>query len=392
RVGTNGSADTGNGEIGIWVSGNATENTIAKNIVSGNTLVGIFVSDGASENIIKENHVGTNTGGTSAIPNDAFGIWIRGATDNDIESNLVSSNPFGIVIGTNFGIESPVASIQNHARSSLGETYTTGNRLLGNVVGLNAGLNAALPGGRIGIVVGENARNNLIGTPTGGYNLISGNTTAIGYGIFLGTLAANPTEDSLPQLNTFQRNLVGLGGNLQTTISNNVGFVLLQAKLNTIGGDTDALANTIVASTQEGISLRDGTRENTFLRNFLGVLPPGFGSRPGQTSPLSPSGGYGNGSHGILLENGAQGNTLGGSTSSTGLVIANNGGNGINLAPTAGSGNRIGTNSIYGNTLPGIDIGGNGSTPNDPTDADVGPNKLQNYPTFTLSLVGGDLI
>lgn len=393
RVGTNGSADTGNGEIGIWVSGNSSENTIAKNIVSGNTLVGIFVSDGASENIIKENNVGTNTGGTSAIPNDAFGIWIRGATDNDIDSNLVSSNPFGIVIGTNFGIESPVASLDNHASNSFGPTYTTGNRLFGNTVGMNAGRSAAIPGGSIGIAIGENARNNFIGTPTGSYNFIAGNTATIGYGIFLGTLSANPTEDSLPQFNTFQRNLVGLGGDLQSTISNNVGFVLLQAARNTVGGDTDALANIIVASTLEGISIRDNTRENTFLRNFLGVLPPGFGSRPGQTSPLSPSGGtYGNGSHGILLENGAQGNTLGGSTSSTGLVIANNGGNGINLAPTAGNGNRIGTNSIYGNTLPGIDLGGNGFTVNDPTDADVGPNNLQNYPTMTFSISGGNLI
>lgn len=396
-VGTNGTDDIGNAKLGIWVNGQAQINTVTRNIVSGNAAFGIVLADGASTNNISLNFVGTNTSGTTAIPNGG-GIWIRQATDNNLESNLVSGNSIGILVGTNIGFGETITSVESykqHAKmQSSGGTFTTGNRLFGNVVGLNAGRSAAIPGCSIGIAIGENARNNFIGTPTGSYNFIAGNTATIGYGIFLGTLNANPTEDSLPQFNTFQRNLVGLGGDLQSTISNNIGFVLLQAARNTAGGDTDALANIIVASTLEGISIRDNTRENTFLRNFLGVLPPGFGSRPGQTSPLSPSGGtYGNGSHGILLENGAQGNALGGSTSSTGLVIANNGGNGINLAPTAGNGNRIGTNSIYGNTLPGIDIGGNGSTPNDPGDADTGPNNLQNYPQLiTRRFVNDELI
>jgi len=394
-IGTNGTADIGNEEEGILYEGNVENNPITSNIISGNTRFGIALTDNVSSNLIKGNFIGTNTSGTTAIPNGG-GIWIRQARDNIIESNLVSGNSLGILVGTNAGF--PQSSLgtegyrqQGHV-SGGGATYTTGNRFFGNTIGLNAARTAAIPGCSIGIAIGENARSNLIGTPTGAYNFISGNTATIGYGIFLGTLAASPSEDSLPQFNTFQRNLVGLGGDLQSTISNKVGFVLLQAAHNTIGGDTDALANIIVASTDEGISLRNGTRENTFLKNFLGVLPPGFGSRSRARSAASPKGSYANGSHGILVENGASGNTLGGETSNAGVVISGNGGNGIRLASNAGTGNRMGANRISNNLLPAIDLGGDGITVNDPTDADVGPNNLQNYPTMTFFISGGNLI
>lgn len=348
--------------------------------------------------MIKENFVGTNTSGTTAIQNGG-GIWVRQAMNNRVESNLVSGNSLGILVGTNAGFGETAAYVDGYAqhpeRNGAGGTYTTGNQIFGNVIGLNAARNAAIPGSSIGMIIGENARNNLIGSASGAYNLVSGNTATVGFGILLGTLTENPNEDALPQFNTFQGNVIGLAGNLQTTISNTKGFVLLGAARNTIGGDTDLLANTIVASTQEGVSILDRTRENTFLRNFIGVLPPGFGARPGQLRAESPDiGAYGNGSHGILLSNGAQQNTLGGANPNFGLVISGNGGSGIFLASTAGSGNRFGANSISGNTGVGIDLGENGFTPNDPADADTGPNNLQNYPTITSVAVnaGGDLI
>ncbi len=584
-VGTNGIDNIGNTTYGIRINGVASENTIRRNIVSGNGTFGIALTDGPTQNLVKENFVGTNTAGNAAIPNGG-GVWIRQASDNTVESNLVSGNSLGILVGTNagFGGTSGYAVPQSQpATASSGAVYTTGNRLFGNTIGLNAARNAAVPGSSIGIAIGENARNNLIGTPKGDFNFVSGNTATIGFGILLGTLGASPNEDALPQFNTFQRNLVGLGGDLQSTISNKVGFVLLQAARNTIGGETDALANIIVASTQEGVSLRDGTRENTFLRNFIGVLPAGFGSR------VPRGGSYGNGSHGILVKNGASNNTfrnnavsgngangitisgtstsnnlffgnlvggapgsrpmsrragrgatngnaghgifiedatntrigeamagmgnrifengldgiharealmrigfqlfvagndvsfnignglttigahesvhvlqgnrftdngaagmvvassnnnsitqnvvsnndeegvvltaqvtarndvrgntisangshgvfitegantnsIGGPAQGQGNTINNNGGAGIHLTSTAGNGNNLDPNMIFGNVGPGIDIGGDGFTPNDPADADVGPNKLQNYPTMALSLVGGNLI
>jgi Right handed beta helix region len=43
-------------------------------------------------------------------------------------------------------------------------------------------------------------------------------------------------------------------------------------------------------------------------------------------------------------------------------------------------------NRIYGNGLLGIDLGNDGPTPNDPLDADLGPNELQNAPVITRAI------
>jgi hypothetical protein len=54
-----------------------------------------------------------------------------------------------------------------------------------------------------------------------------------------------------------------------------------------------------------------------------------------------------------------------------------------------GSGNQFLTNSIDQNGVLGIDLIGDGVTPNDPLDADTGPNELQNYPALTSAIVTG---
>ncbi|HEY3662908.1 MAG TPA: hypothetical protein VGL24_07125, partial [Chthoniobacterales bacterium] len=46
-------------------------------------------------------------------------------------------------------------------------------------------------------------------------------------------------------------------------------------------------------------------------------------------------------------------------------------------------------NSIFSNSGPGIDLGGNGVTPNDAGDGDTGPNNLQNFPVITSASIAG---
>lgn len=77
-------------------------------------------------------------------------------------------------------------------------------------------------------------------------------------------------------------------------------------------------------------------------------------------------------------------NLIGGTTSGAGNTIAFNGGRGVfeGSGPGNGYNNSFLGNSIFANGGLGIDLGGDGVTPNDIGDADTGPNQLQNYPVI----------
>ncbi len=113
----------------------------------------------------------------------------------------------------------------------------------------------------------------------------------------------------------------------------------------------------------------------------------------------------GNGYGGVHLGCGATNSTIGGLAAAAANVIANNGGGSltgggvlVDGSPTIPTGNAILGNSITANTkLTGgsvnaglaIDLNSDGPTPNDPCDADNGPNKLQNFPILTTGFVVG---
>ena len=74
-----------------------------------------------------------------------------------------------------------------------------------------------------------------------------------------------------------------------------------------------------------------------------------------------------------------------------GNVIASNGGAGLQINSTIGAPATIIANSIFANGGLGIDLLdglGFGVTPNDPLDADGGPNGLQNFPAIVSVIVG----
>jgi len=89
--------------------------------------------------------------------------------------------------------------------------------------------------------------------------------------------------------------------------------------------------------------------------------------------------------HGILIKSGD-------SVVLSNNTISDNGGDGVRVL--AGKGHSIRANRIFGNAALPIDLGGDGQTPNDFTDADTGVNGLQNAPVLTnawpgsLSLTG----
>jgi len=90
--------------------------------------------------------------------------------------------------------------------------------------------------------------------------------------------------------------------------------------------------------------------------------------------------------------NGDAGISLGGGAGSNGNrildnFIGNNGKWGVLLA--VGHDNAIGSNMIVANGLMPIDIGGDGVTPNDPSDLDDGANGRQNFPVLTSATSNG---
>ena len=79
--------------------------------------------------------------------------------------------------------------------------------------------------------------------------------------------------------------------------------------------------------------------------------------------------------------------TIGGDDPGAGNVIAYNDGAGVFVHATSFDGNAIRGNRIFENGGIGIDLGGNGPTPNDPGDADTGPNELQNFPDLITATI-----
>jgi hypothetical protein len=125
-------------------------------------------------------------------------------------------------------------------------------------------------------------------------------------------------------------------------------------------------------STVKGLSLTNATKgiwinsnNNVVRDNYIGLTPG------------SASAGNANG---VVID--GSNNRIGGTTGGAN-TIAFNGNNGIDVV--TGVGNEFTGNSIYNNTLLGIDLANDGVTPNDANDADTGANNLQNFPTLTAA-------
>ncbi|MBA3636101.1 MAG: hypothetical protein M3514_03025 [Actinomycetota bacterium] len=112
-----------------------------------------------------------------------------------------------------------------------------------------------------------------------------------------------------------------------------------------------------------------------------------LGNRVGTTA--DGKGALGNGGDGVAVTAGFD-NLIGDGTPSGSNTIAFNGDDGVEVFSISSTGNEISRNSIFSNVGLGIDLVGLGEssstnvfTPNDPGDADEGPNNLQNKPVLS---------
>jgi trimeric autotransporter adhesin len=352
--GTDAGAGLGNTGDGIWVEG--SNNTIGgitaldRNVISGN-YAGISFRGGAS-NTAFGNYVGTYATGTNVIANRDSGIYVQASTSN-------------VIGGTGTGMRN---IISGNAKSGIYLFNGADNTVIqGNYIGTDVTGNAALGnnssgGGYFAGVTIENVTGTLIGSNTvGAGNVISGNT---GSGILsivssIGTVISG--------------NTIGLGSDGQTAIGNSQYGVSVGTSALRIGGTMAAERNTISSNPLGGILLSSvGANNNIIEGNYIGTDVSGVLAR-------------GNLFDGIVIENGASNNLIGGTTPAAANRIANNGLIGVYISSAAGAlplANTIIGNSIYQNGSLGIEIGAIGVNTNDLGDSDTGANDLQNYPVL----------
>lgn len=330
--------------VGIRLGGSGTN--VKSNRISGNTEAGIDINrlEDADPiptlNIIQSNFIGTNATGVSGIGN-SNGIVIDG-NQNTIAGNLISGNSdVGITIFGNL------------------------NSISRNKIGTNLAGDAAIAQ-PFGLVV-EGSSNTV------NENTVSGNDTGI-------LIVKEAPENPVPTGNAITGNFVGTDPTGTVSIPNTLdGIGVSQGADTLIGGfgaNIPAARNVISGNGRHGIRLV-GSTGTRISGNYIGTRADG-------ASPL------GNTQNGIFIAQGTSGTIVGGPEPNAGNTIAFNGKNGFSASADAGNNNIIDPNSIFGNTLLGIDIGDDGHTPNDPLDADIGPNNLQNYPEIVSRQVVND--
>jgi len=351
-------------QVGVRVAGGAVGATITGNLVSGNVFGIVLSDDGTTGNVVQGNKVGTNAAGTAAISNTTGIIVQLGAANNTIggataaAANLISGNTFGII---------------------LSEVGTTGNTVLGNDVGTDATGMSAIPNGT-GIQIQRGASDNTVGgATTASANLIADNTDGV-------NVVTDAINNQLTTNNTIVGNVVG--GNFQgialqgpATISNmvvgnRVGVGPTGSPLpntNGISVGSGAMSNTIGAPNAPnlvsgnigvtntvsnpdpfatGILLNGvGTTGNIVQSNLVGTNRAGTAALPNVT--------------GIVMDQGASNNIIGGVNASAGNLVSGNGNGVVILGATypgltstvSSSGNVVAGNLI------GTNIGGTAAIP-----------------------------
>lgn len=363
-------------ELRAGASGSIIGGTAAtdRNVVSGNDEHGITLSE-VTDVTISGNYIGVDPTGTAALPNIFHGIFnvngeritIGGTSPG--ARNVISGNHFGmllfgsdiIVAGNYIGTSaSGTAAIPNEEGISASSSSTmiggvdaasrnviSGNRdvgvgisatdvqILNNYIGVDATGMSPLSNGYAGVFVGQSA--NVDVGRSGAGNVISGTVNRVGSDGGWGVVVSIPSGPV-----RVRGNLIGLDASGTQPVPNLISGVLVASASTEVdvGGPSPSDGNLIA---NNGIS-------GLWIESFI---------------PMS----------GTTVEN----NT-----------IRNNGGDGVLVFGQPNS--VIRRNAISENGDLGIDVGGDGVTPNDALDVDTGPNGRQNFPQLHYATSGAGTV
>ncbi len=362
-------------EYGVRIV-NGSNNTIGgvtpslRNLASNNDEAGVRI-DGLSSsgNIVLGNYLGTNAAGTAALRNRDNGVAIRDGSNNIIggadhdagicnkSCNLISGNgQQGVYIDERVSPQPGTANNITIQGNFIG-TDITGLLKIKNNDGISFEKNSS------GHIIGGLSDP---GVCSKACNLISGND---GQGIEMDSSGLTDF--------TIQGNFIGTNIHGTANLGNFRAGIDVDGDNAVIGSSVPGRGNLVSGNSNSGIDL-NGCDNCVVQGNLIGVAIDGV-------SPL------GNIQDGIEITGS---NTLiGGVDPGEANIIAFNQRSGIShgIINIPNTGNRYWRNSIHSNGILGIDFvtGAFAITPNDPSDADVGPNNLQNFPVLTAATSDG---
>ena len=172
-----------------------------------------------------------------------------------------------------------------------------------------------------------------------------------------------PIDDASAGPNTIEGDFIGTNTSAGAAVPNGVGVLLEAANgADTIGGNVSGAANVISGNKSQGIF--SSASATVITANHIGTNADDTFAVPNGSGNTNDAGVFMNAGFATLEDN----------------TIADN--NGTGVAVIAGTA-KINENSIYDNAKLGIDLKNDGVTPNDPLDADTGPNGLMNFPVIT---------
>ena len=335
-------AGAGQGVAGLDVSAGGT--TLRGLAIGRFSLYGIRLS-GGGVNVVEACYIGVDPTGTLDRGDGLAGISITGGSSgNRVGGTTVAQR--NVLAGSAVGVIVEGTGKSNVIEGNYIGTDATGTVSISSSLGISADSADVTIGGS------EPGAGNLVSGHVGDGIHVGGNNGHV-EGNRIGTDAAGtaPLPNTANGLSIAGASGVRVTGNI---ISGNGG-----------GGVNLTGSNCVVTN------------------NFIGTDASGHSA-------------LGNGGPGIAIERDSNDNTIGDADPSLANIIAFNGGDGVILSASPssppGMRNTVRRNVIYANRGLGIDLVGldfaPGPAPNDPTDADDGPNGMQNYPLITAITYG----
>ena len=236
--------------LGIQSSGNTIRGNTISGVSNAITLgddIGAPTGAVYQNNSFERNFIGTDATGMVKIGNNSDGIFFGAGA----QQNLIG--PGNVISGMDSsGVE-------------LLHATATGNRIFGNLIGLNAAGTGVIPNGELGILIANGASDNWVGGPYGGVyagNVISGNNLG---GVVIGT-AAFPGGSN----NRIEGNLIGTDAAESKALGTQVSGITLESGA---AGNT-IRKNVIVGQVNHAVVLSDATN-NAAYGNWIGITSKG---------------------------------------------------------------------------------------------------------------------